>query len=316
MLKRRLFLSSSLAALYAGHALAREPVTLVLAIPANRSPHLDGFLRPHIAHLYRDLTPGDRLVVVNASTQGTVALVEAGDLGDNDVDRDEALLDQFAPITRFLGVNDNSVPVDNCNIPATLRTMKNVLALFPDRKANVVIFGSLNWENKKDAKWTFKDVFVLDGFLNQQGGAFGVVGEEDILRGALVSILFTDAPDAFLSTGGEQWVQKFWGKSIKGRGGRVGAIEAYDAGSYQRFFSTVEDTTPYVIDADAARAIMVPGWRHTPTYVPGQAVSGNDAPPAISPAKPRPVRPTATKPHPRPAAATSTAGITNPVAPR
>jgi hypothetical protein len=171
----------------------------------------------------------------------------------------------------------------------------------------VIVFGSLNWENKKDATWAFKDHLVMDGFLNDRGGPFGVVGEESILRGALVSILFTDTPDAFITTGGAKWVQNFWGKSIKGRGGRVGAIEPYNAGSYQRLFASLEDPTPYIIDTSAPRAIIEPGMVMTPTYRPGQAIPGvtnNDPPPAGGKrggvTGPRPaIRSTSTvKPHP------------------
>jgi hypothetical protein len=285
MLSRRQLIGVSLATLCAGEARAREPAGLVLAIPANRSPALNKLIGQHMARLYGDIIAGDRLIVVNASTQGVVAHIVAGDLGDadNEVDRDEALLDQFAPVSRFIAVNDSSVSVDNCNIPATLRAMKSNLPWFPDRKANVIIFGSLNWENRKDATWAFKDHLVMDGFLNERGGPFGVVSEENILNGALVSILFTDAPDAFITSGGEKWVQNFWGKSIKGRGGRVGAIEPYNAGSYPRLFATLEDITIYSIDPNAPKAIIEPRMVLTPTY-------RSDQPIPTGVAKPRPVR--------------------------
>lgn len=274
-----------------GAVVGRDPVAIVLAVPANRSAELTNQIRRDVARLYSDVRPGDRFVLVNASTQGVVKeIVMPADIGEADRDRDDALLDLFAPINRFLAINDPTAPADDLNIPMTLRAIGlAVLPRFPAKQANVVLIGSMNWENERDATWSFKSHLVLDGFLNQKGGPFGVIGEEHVLDGARVSILFTDKPEAFKTTGSQKHVIAFWGKSIRGRGGRVGSIEPYAPDAYTRLFATAEDPTPYEIDVNAPRAIQVVGYNPTPVIKSGQPLVPRNA-------KPSGIRPTAKPP--------------------
>ena len=260
----------------------RAPVALVIAMPANRSAALQKQIRQDIARLYVGAAPGDRLVFVNASTLQQIAAITVPDnLGDSDRERDDALLDLFAPVYRFVARSDPSAPLDNLHIPPLLREIgRNVLGQFPDHKANVILIGSVIWDEPKDANWTFRDHLPSDYFLNMAGGAFGVAGEESILSGARVSILYSERPENFAYEGFRGAIVDLWRKSIRGRAGRVGEIGPYGSGSYDRFFAATEDTTPAVISTTAPRVVYEAGGHLVPVQrlgelpLPGE--SGNE----------------------------------------
>jgi hypothetical protein len=245
---------------------ARNPVALIIAAPANRSPGMQKLLRRDLARLYGDVITGDQISFVNASSLQVMATFTVpGNLGDTENERDDALLDLFAPLNAFVSRTDSTVPVDNVHMPALLREIgRNILPTFTGHAANVVIIGSMQWEEKEEADWSFHDHMPSDFFLSQSGGSFGLAGEETILNGARVSILYSDKPDAFAWEGFRQMALAWWRKSIRGRGGAVGEIAPYGQGSYPRFFATTEDATPAPIDTAAKMVLYAPGMVTVP----------------------------------------------------
>jgi hypothetical protein len=194
------------------------------------------------------------------------------DLGDSDSDRDDALGDLFMPINRFVVKGDATAPVDQLFIPETLREIGlNVMSKLPDHKANVVLIGSAIWEKPDDANWSFRSRVPSDSFLCERGGEFGLVGQESILTGARVSLLYTDDTEkGFEWESSRQLIIAFWGKSIVGRGGHVGAIKPFDADGFDRLMSSVEDPTPYAINPKEKRFLHGSGTEYIATQFSGK----------------------------------------------
>jgi hypothetical protein len=260
---RRTFLAGLLATVAIRPALAaREPQSFVIALPANRSPDTQQEAGRLATRLYTEVIPGDWVTFFDASQLKIVTSFQVpADLGESERERDEALGDLFLPINRFIAQNDAASPLNNLNIPETLRELGiNILPKFPDRRANIVMIGSMIWDNPKTAvNWSFRNRIPSDAFLADHGSAFGLGGQETILSGALVSLLYTDRSGDFEWEGFRKLTIAFWGKSILGRGGRIGAIKPFDADSFARLTSSVEDTTPYPINLKDDRYLIKPG---------------------------------------------------------
>jgi hypothetical protein len=151
-------------------------------------------------------------------------------------------------VNDLIGEPDADAVPDDLNIPALLRELGlNVIPKLPDTRPHIVLIGSLIWQSK-DVNWDFHQFIPSDGFFVKPIGAFQLTGQETILTGALTSICYTDKFDGFQRDSFRQQMIAFWGKSITGRGGKVGAIEPFAADCAARLFSNAEDKTPYVIN--------------------------------------------------------------------
>ena len=263
-MRRRAFLAGLLASAAIRSAFAaREPQSFVIVLPANRSPAIQQEAGRLATRLYTEVVAGDWVTFVNASELKVVTSFQVpGDLGDSERERDDALGDLFLPINRFIAVNDTTVPLNGLNIPETLRELGiNILPKFPEHRANIVLIGSMIWDNPKAAvNWSFHNHIPSDAFLADHGGAFGIGGQETILSGALISLLYTDKLEDFQWEGSRKLMIAFWGKSIVGRGGSIGAIKPFDADSFDRLTSHVVDTTPYPINFKDDRYLIKPGF--------------------------------------------------------
>lgn len=238
----------------------RPPMGLIVCVPANRSPDVQKLLRQQVGRLYGDVVKGDRLVVINASTRQTIVNAVIPDLGTTDNERDNALLDVFAPVNAFVAHMDPSAQLDNAHIIANVRDIEaNILQTFEMRPVNAIFIGKILWSEPHESDWDFRTRLPSDYFLLERGGWFGLRGEETALKGVRVSILFTDKNDDFAWNGWQQMVVEFYRKSILGRGGTIGEIGAYAQGSYPRFFASTEDTRAVKIDTTAPKVLYAPG---------------------------------------------------------
>ena len=255
----------------------RKPMSVIIAVPANRSPAFQRQFTHDLGLLYTDVIPGDQVTVINASTLQVVEQVTIpADLGESDNERDNALEESFAPIFRFANTSDSNEDMDNVHIPALEREIgHNVMPTIDARPVNVIVIGSIQWDEPRDATWNFHQYFPSDFFLLQRGGSFGLAGDESSLTGTRVSILYTDKKSDFPWDGFRNDVIDFWRKSIKGRGGSIGEVAAYGEGSYQHFFATTEDTRAATINVTAPMVLYAPGS----VNVPVDRLGANPLPP-------------------------------------
>ncbi|NOG70474.1 hypothetical protein [Roseicella sp. DB1501] len=250
--------------LLAGQANAKS---FIVALPANLSPAAQEHVAEFFGQVYMALEPKDSLTVFDASHLRRVAtLFMPETIGTGKRDRIKALGPAAGQISEFISGVDAGVKADDINIPAALRDLgSTVLPTMPGGKANVLFIGSLIWENENDGNFNTRNFIPSDGFLMDAGGPFGVVGQEKVLSGALVSFCYTDAVKSFASERFRQKLVSFWGKSVVGRGGKVGAIEAYGSGCAARLASDAVDATPYAINRSEKLFLTSKQW--TPVEV-------------------------------------------------
>jgi hypothetical protein len=258
-MRKRLFA----AALLLGTALssAADARSLIVAIPANMAPATQEAAEGFFANVFNRLQPGDMLTVIDATHLTLVAQPTApADLGPDPKARARVFGAAQGRINDVIEQPDPAALPDNLNIPVLLRELGvNVLPKLPDHAPQIILLGSLIWESK-DANWSFRDALPSDGFLVKPVGVFGITGQETILAGSLVSICYTDAIDGFLWEGFRQSTIAFWGKSIVGRGGKVGGIQPMDDACAARLFSPAEDKTAYVINRKEAVYLRKMHW--------------------------------------------------------
>jgi hypothetical protein len=246
-MRKRLFA----AALLLGTALssAAHARSLIVAVPANMSPPAQEAAESFFANVFNRLQPGDVLTVIDATHLTMVAQATTpANLGSDPKARARVFGEAQGRINDVLGQPDPAALPDNLNIPILLRELGlNVIPKLPDHVAQIILLGSLIWESR-DTNWSFRDLLPSDGFLVKPVGTFGITGQETILTGSLISICYTDAIDGFQWEGFRQSTIAFWGKSIVGRGGKVGGMQPMDNACVARLFSPAEDKTAYVIN--------------------------------------------------------------------
>jgi hypothetical protein len=221
----------------------------VVALPANVSAEFTDTAETIVANTVAGLQGGDTLVGFDASHFTIIARVTAqADLGSDPKSRARVFGEAEGRINDLIDEPDKSAVPDDIDIPVLLRELgRNVLPALPDKDVHVLLIGSVIWQGK-DADWTFRQYVPSDGFLVKPIGNFNVIGQETILSGSLTSICYTDKVDSFAWEGFRRGILAFWGKSITGRGGKVGSLQPFAPDCAARLFSPVEDKTPYVIN--------------------------------------------------------------------
>lgn len=224
--------------------------SFVIAVPASLSPAASDQATTLFGGLYERLRPGDQMVVVDASHLTRVATINVpANLGDGKKARARAFGADYGAINAFLAGTDSKSATDNLNIPRLLREIGfDILPAMRDHKAQVLLVGSIIWENAQDGDFTFRDMTPSDGFLTTPGDTFSVIGQETALSGALVSICFTDKLSDFQWDGFRDQIVNFWGKSIVGRGGAVGSIQPAAGNCLDRLLDATPSTQSFVID--------------------------------------------------------------------
>jgi hypothetical protein len=258
-MRNRMAAAFALAAMLSGTAEARS---LVVAVPANMSPETAEDAETFFTALFDGLQPRDTLVVFDATHLTIAAQVTAPDnLGTDPKARARVFGAARGSINDLLEQAARDAVPDDLNIPVLLRELGlNVIPQLPDKDdLHILLIGSILWQSK-DANWSFREYVPSDGFLVQPVGIFRVSGQESLLAGSITSICYTDKIDGFQWEGFRQQTIDFWGKSIVGRGGKVGGIQPLAADCVARLFSPVEDKTPYVIDRHADVFLRKAHW--------------------------------------------------------
>ncbi|MBN8929686.1 MAG: hypothetical protein J0H19_24075 [Rhodospirillales bacterium] len=235
--------------------------TMIVAMPANMSSSVQEEASAFMGRVYQDLKPNDVLIVFDASRERPVATLRMPDhIGTGRRDRIRALGPAAGQIMDFITGTAPDAKPDNLNIPATLREIG--ATIMPEvKEAKILLIGSLFYDDPRNANFTTKEFLPSDGFLTQNvRGGFSVIGQEALLKGALVSICYTDPGSAFQTEAFRQSTVEFWGKSIVGRGGKVGSIQEYSRACAARLRSDVVDPAEYKIDYTAKLFLMKQHW--------------------------------------------------------
>jgi hypothetical protein len=245
--------------------MAANAATYVVAIPANMSSDLQDKATEFFGGVFERAQPGDRLVVEDAGhLTMAVDFTFPRDLSAEPKPRARQLSTAQGAVNDAVSQESDGWIVDSLNIPALLRELgTNVLPKLKDKDVHVILVGSIVWQSPKETMggtWSFKDKLPSDGFLTRNVGTFGIVGQENILAGALVSICSSDNIGEFPRESFRLAIVQFWGKSIVGRGGKVGAIIPYSAACVDRLFASDEDPTHYVIDPNEDVFLRTPKW--------------------------------------------------------
>lgn len=259
----RRFHAAALITLSAVLSSAAHARSFVVAIPANLSPPAQEAAEGFFASVFDRLQPGDTLTVVDATHLTVAAQVTTpAGLGPSPKARARVFGEAQGRINDLIGQPDPAALPDDLNIPVLLRELGlNVIPKLPDRDPQTVLLGSLIWESR-DINWSFRTNIPSDGFFVKPVGIFGVIGQETILAGSLTSICYTDKIDGFQWEGFRQETIAFWGKSIVGRGGKVGGIQPISDDCAARLFSPAEDKTAYVINRREDLYLRKMHWVH------------------------------------------------------
>jgi hypothetical protein len=239
----------------------------VIVVPDHMSPSAQEGAQGLIMGAIGRLKTGDNFTLYDAGHLAVVAEMMTPDLPVAPKGRARALAPLLGKINQFLGEPADEASANNLNIPATLRELgTNVIPKLKDKDIHIMMVGSIVWFSPKETNdtWSFKDKLPSDGFFTRNAGSFGIGAQETILAGTLVSICFSDKIDDFPREGFRRAIMEFWGKSIVGRGGKVGAIVPYSSACTDRLFASDEDPTPYVIDRNEDLFLRTPKWITVP----------------------------------------------------
>lgn len=236
--------------------------TMIVAVPARLSADAQTEVSEFFGKTFQSLQPKDKLIVFDASRLRIVATLNMPDqIGTGKRARIKALGPAAGQIMDFITGADADAVADGLNIPSTLREIgATILPTVKDAK--VLLVGSAFYEDRRNADFSTRDFVPSDGFLLEKTrGVFSVAGQENTLKGALVSICYTDPSSAFVSEQFRQMTVDFWGKSIVGRGGKVGSIQQYSSACAERLRSDVVDPAQYKINHKEKLYLIKQHWR-------------------------------------------------------
>jgi hypothetical protein len=183
-----------LAALWFALASPVAAKTSIVVVPPNYAVSKDALLR-EFAVAITALGAADRMLVYSARPFAQVATIavprDPRTANPAWVKRQLAM--QFAPVIRFiegLPGEANGEPVGNLMIPELLDEIgRNIIASLPEKRADVLLIGSLLYFDSRDARWSMTDRFYpSDGLLRlpRAQAPFGVAGARDRLAGMTI----------------------------------------------------------------------------------------------------------------------------------
>lgn len=189
-------------------------------------------------------SPTDRLLVYTASPPSQIAAIApANDPTMNNARRKAQVAAQFSPIKAyFAALTPNAgAPPDNLMIPAVLDEIgRNVIPSLPEKRADVLLIGSLIYFDKRDRRWSMTERFYpSDGLLHTSRieVPFGIAGEQARLAGATLHFCSPDSQNEYVTPEHEERVRRFWSLWTTGQSGRIGTFTSDLATCFQRFLA-------------------------------------------------------------------------------
>lgn len=205
------------------------------------------------AQTVENLKPGDRLLVFQAQPFRQVAALAIPD-SPNSVNPawvKRQLAAQFAPLREYIANLPTGAAgsAGNLMIPAVLDEIgRNIIPSLPEKKADVLMLGSLLYFDSRDGRWAMRDRrYPSDGLLRLRSTdtPFGIAGKETRLAGATIHYCSPDGPKEYATAEYGQKVRRFWTIWTVGQSGKVGTFSDGDlATCFDRFSNSRTDGQP------------------------------------------------------------------------
>jgi hypothetical protein len=240
--------------------------TRIIMVPPDAAG-VGASLVKHIADSVMSLGSGDRLLVYVARPVTQIAsIARPPDPALNSARINAALVAQFKPVRDYLTAPSVSVSqaLGNLMIPSVIDELgRNLLPSLPERKADILLVGSLLYADPRDGRTAMTDRYVpSDGTLRAPRAEwiFSTMGAEEQLSGVTVHFCTPNAATEFESDAHEERVKRFWSLWTTAQGGRVGTF-SHDLGTCFRRFDAGEASGQIVhqVSRDAkAEMLRVP----------------------------------------------------------
>jgi hypothetical protein len=226
------------AVLFATQASAK---TRIIVVPPDAAG-VGAALLKHIADSAMSLGSGDRLLVYAAQPVTQIAsIARPPDPALNSARIKAALTAQFKPVRDYLAAArvTESQPAGNLMMPSVIDELgRNLLPSLAERKADILLVGSLLYADPRDGRTAMTDRYVpSDGTLRAPRAEwiFSTVGAEERLSGVTVHFCTPNAATEYESEEHEQRVRRFWSVWTTAQGGRVGTFSHDLATCFRRF---------------------------------------------------------------------------------
>jgi hypothetical protein len=273
--------------------------TRIIVLPADAAG-VSAALLKHIAESVISLPPGDQLLVYAArQVSQLAAITRPSEPGMNRARANAALATQFKPVKDFLTVASaaSGEPSGNLLIPSVIEELsRNLVASLPDKKADILLVGSLLYIDRRDGRSAMTDRYVpSDGTLRapRTEWIFSTVGAEGRLAGVTLHFCVPNAAAEFESEEHEFRATRFWSLWAASQGGRVGTFSHDLATCFRRFnageawgqpvYQLSRDTKPEMLRVPArVPATLPPSFDNPGQYFLRDDMPLSRTPPATS----------------------------------
>jgi hypothetical protein len=219
--------------------------TRIIVLPPDAAG-VSAALLKHIAESVVSLPSGDQLLVYAARPVSQLAAItRPSEASMNRARVNAALAAQFKPVNDFLTVASaaSGEPSGTLMIPSVIDELsRNLIADLPDKKADILLVGSLLYIDRRDGRSAMSDRYVpSDGTLRAPRAEwiFSTMGTEGRLAGVTLHFCMPNAAAEFESEEHEFRVTRFWSLWTVSQGGRVGTF-SHDLATCFRRFNTGE----------------------------------------------------------------------------
>lgn len=186
------------------------------------------------AELMPRLTPSDRVEVYAAQGTRFIARIAVPDdpRATNPAWLKRQLGAQFAPVLRYLNERPPGPPpgtmAANLMIPDALDALgRNVIGTLPEKRADILLFGSWLYFDPRDARWNMTErYYPADGHLLRPASEtpYGIADATNRLTGATVHFCWPGGESAFATPEHAEAVRRFWTLRVTGQTGRIGTF--------------------------------------------------------------------------------------------
>jgi hypothetical protein len=260
------------AAMLASPAMAK---TRIIVLPPDAAISSAELLK-HIAQSVVTLSPSDQLLVYSARPVSQIAAIaRPPDQTMNNARINAVLAAQFKPVKDYLAAlpaASASEPPGNLMIPSLIDELsRNLLAGLPERKADILLIGSLLHWDRRDARSAMTDRYVPSDAMLRAPRAewpFSVAGAESRLAAVTLHFCSPNGATEFESAEHAERVRRFWTLWTTGQAGRIGTFSNDLATCFRRFNAgDASGQTAYQLSRDGkAEMLRVPA--HVPAMLP------------------------------------------------
>lgn len=216
--------------------------TGIAVLPSNFQDN-PNILSQQFAEAIIALGPDDQLLVFSAAPLTQLAEIKRPvDPGLNNARLKAKLGQQFVPVRDYL---DRLPKLSAGDPPSSLMVpdvvdeiARNIIPRLPDKRADILLIGSLNHVDRRDQRWSMVDRFYpSDGLLSlaRSETPFGLANAKTRLGGSTVTYCYPGTESEFVTSEHEEQVRRFWSLWTVGQSAR-GATFSRDLATCFRNF--------------------------------------------------------------------------------